>query len=97
MTVLTALVTGALIFLCGGYAEAGGKKALEIVLVSDLNDAYGSTSYSRPVTRALELIAATRPDLVLCAGDMVAGQSRKSKQKQLHTCGMLLKCCFWQR
>jgi len=47
-----------------------------IVLISDLNESYGSTSYSRHVDAALDYITRLNPDLVICAGDMVAGQKQ---------------------
>jgi hypothetical protein len=46
-----------------------------LVLVSDLNGRYGSTDYHQRVDRAAERIVAMAPDLVLSAGDMVAGQA----------------------
>jgi hypothetical protein len=45
-----------------------------IVLISDLNSSYGSTSYIPQVHRGVALVRQLRADLVLCAGDMVAGQ-----------------------
>jgi hypothetical protein len=45
-----------------------------LALISDLNSSYGSTSYVPQVHRGVQLLASLRPDLVLCAGDMVAGQ-----------------------
>ncbi len=45
-----------------------------LVLISDLNAAYGSTTYIAEVHRGVALIPPLRPDLVICAGDMVAGQ-----------------------
>lgn len=47
---------------------------LHVAVISDLNGSYGSTSYSRTVTDAVDRIIEMEPDLVLCAGDMVAGQ-----------------------
>ncbi|HEU0078952.1 MAG TPA: metallophosphoesterase [Longimicrobiaceae bacterium] len=48
---------------------------LRVVVVSDLNGAYGSTAYDPEVHRAVRLIREVwRPDLVLAAGDLVAGQ-----------------------
>ncbi len=46
-----------------------------LALVSDLNGRYGSTDYSQRVTGAAEAIIALTPDLVVGAGDMVAGQA----------------------
>lgn len=45
-----------------------------IVLISDLNSSYGSTSYIPQVHRGVALVRQLRADLVLCGGDMVAGQ-----------------------
>ncbi|MEA5443671.1 metallophosphoesterase [Cyanobium gracile] len=45
-----------------------------LVLISDLNSSYGSTTYIAEVHRGVALIPSLRPDLVICAGDMVAGQ-----------------------
>ena len=56
---------------------------LRLVLISDLNGPYGSTSYIEPVHRGVALIPSLKPDLVLCAGDMVAGQKRGLAPEQL--------------
>jgi len=44
------------------------------VVVSDLNGRYGATEYDETVLRAVDRIIELDPDLVLSAGDMVAGQ-----------------------
>jgi hypothetical protein len=50
---------------------------VRLAVISDLNSSYGSTDYEPEVDRIISVITQTwRPDLVLCAGDMVAGQSR---------------------
>jgi len=51
-----------------------GFAPLRVIVVSDLNDSYGSTTYSAPVHAAVAAIIARQPDLVLSTGDMVAGQ-----------------------
>ncbi|HEX2187926.1 MAG TPA: metallophosphoesterase, partial [Longimicrobiaceae bacterium] len=57
----------------GSADSAGGR--FRVVVVSDLNGPYGSTTYGPEVHRAVRLIRETwRPDLVLAAGDLVAGQ-----------------------
>lgn len=49
---------------------------LRAVVISDLNGSYGSTDYPVEVSRAVDHIVQTwRPDVVLVAGDMVAGQA----------------------
>ncbi len=63
-------------FFVTQFSLAAGNE-VKIVLISDLNDAYGSTSYSPQVATAMSFIASLSPHLVLCAGDMVAGQSNK--------------------
>lgn len=54
-----------------------------IVVISDLNSSYGSTSYEPEVDRAIALIPDWQPDLVLCGGDMVAAQKRSLSEAQL--------------
>ncbi|MFM7361067.1 MAG: metallophosphoesterase family protein [Cyanobium sp.] len=54
-----------------------------LVAISDLNGPYGSTSYLGEVHRAVALIPALAPDLVLCGGDMVAGQKQGLSAGQL--------------
>lgn len=49
---------------------------LRLVAISDLNSSYGSTSYLPEVLRAVAMIPSWKPDLVLCGGDMVAGQKQ---------------------
>jgi 3',5'-cyclic AMP phosphodiesterase CpdA len=48
---------------------------VRMVVISDLNSAYGSTDYEPEVDRAISLIPDWQPDIVLAGGDMVAGQS----------------------
>ncbi|MEO1005006.1 MAG: metallophosphoesterase, partial [Cyanobacteria bacterium J06638_38] len=47
---------------------------LRIVVISDLNSQYGSTEYEPEVKQAIALMPQWQPDLVLCGGDMIAGQ-----------------------
>lgn len=54
-----------------------------IVVISDLNSAYGSTDYDPEVDTAIQLLPFWNPDLVLCSGDMVAGQSLDLSNGQL--------------
>lgn len=51
-----------------------GTLPLRVAVISDLNGAYGSTSYEASVHGAVARIIVLRPDLVLSTGDMVAGQ-----------------------
>lgn len=50
--------------------------AQTIVIISDINGRYGSTEYSPRVTKAVQTIIDLKPDLVIGAGDMVAGQKQ---------------------
>lgn len=59
--------------LDAGVADAGTR--LRVVVLSDLNGSYGSTGYETSVHQAITALRTTvKPDLVLIAGDMVAGQ-----------------------
>ena len=66
-----------------GSASTQTLDGLKLGLISDLNGSYGSTSYSRAVERGVALLLRQQPDLVLCAGDMVAGQKRSLTNSQL--------------
>ena len=56
---------------------------LRLGLISDLNNSYGSVSYIPQVTRGLRQLMALRPELIVCAGDMVAGQKRGLTAREL--------------
>lgn len=58
---------------------------IRIVVISDLNSQYESTSYESEVKRAIALIPGWKPDLVLCGGDMIAGQKRSLTKTQIQT------------
>lgn len=47
---------------------------LHVMVISDLNSSYGSTTYRQGVHDAVEEIIRRRPDVVISGGDMVAGQ-----------------------
>ena len=47
---------------------------VRLVVISDLNGAYGSTDYNPEVDKAISLLPFWQPDMVVCSGDMVAGQ-----------------------
>jgi len=50
------------------------RKQIRLMVISDLNGPYGSTEYDPEVDRAMQLIPFWQPDMVICSGDMVAGQ-----------------------
>lgn len=47
---------------------------VRLAVISDLNSAYGSTDYHSKVIEGVSLLPGWQPDMVLCGGDMVAGQ-----------------------
>jgi hypothetical protein len=50
------------------------KGDVRILVISDLNSAYGATDYEPQVIKSVNMIPDWQPDLILCSGDMVAGQ-----------------------
>jgi hypothetical protein len=54
-----------------------------ILVISDLNSQYGSTEYEPEIDRAISLIPQWKPNLVLCGGDMIAGQKTTLTQAQI--------------
>ena len=54
-----------------------------IVVISDLNSQYGATEYEPEVEQAIALIPQWQPDLVLCGGDMIAGQKASLTPAQI--------------
>ncbi|YAI81832.1 MAG: metallophosphoesterase family protein [cyanobacterium endosymbiont of Rhopalodia sterrenbergii] len=54
-----------------------------IVVISDLNSQYGSTTYESEVKQAITLIPGWKPSLVLCGGDMIAGQKSSLTKTQI--------------
>lgn len=76
-TIRVLAITVILLLLGISSAAASDQLPIKIAIISDINDSYGSTSYSPHLHRALTMIIEQKPDLLLCLGDMVAGQSRK--------------------
>ncbi|MEL7068567.1 MAG: metallophosphoesterase [Cyanobacteria bacterium J06581_3] len=58
----------------GGYF-APPRGDIRFIVLSDLNSAYGSTDYRREVIEGVTALPDWQPDMVICGGDMVAGQS----------------------
>lgn len=55
--------------------DGADPRPLRVVVLSDLNSRYGSTEYEPEVAGAVErIVGEWRPDVVLIAGDMIAGQ-----------------------
>ena len=59
------------------------RKDFRAVVISDLNSQYGSTEYEPEVDRAIALIPQWQPDLVLCGGDMIAGQKASLTESEI--------------
>lgn len=58
-------------------------KPLKILLISDLNASYGSLTYSEDVKSVVNDLDRIKPDLILCGGDMVAGQKASLTEEDL--------------
>jgi len=56
---------------------------VRLVVLSDLNTVYGSTDYPPAVDKGMALIPFWQPDMVVCSGDMVAGQSPALTKPQI--------------
>ncbi|MEM6450830.1 MAG: metallophosphoesterase [Cyanobacteria bacterium P01_D01_bin.105] len=74
-------LTGLSIGPAGLYAPKRGD--IRMAVISDLNSAYGSTNYRREVIEGIGLLPDWQPDIVLCAGDMVAGQSINLSEREI--------------
>ncbi|HEY9769841.1 MAG TPA: metallophosphoesterase [Coleofasciculaceae cyanobacterium] len=59
------------------------RKDFRIVVISDLNSQYGSTEYEPEIEQAIALMPQWQPDLVLCGGDMIAGQKASLTKAQI--------------
>lgn len=59
------------------------QKTFKIAVISDLNSSYGSTTYHPDVYATLKELDSIKPDLILCGGDMVAGQKASLNEAQL--------------
>lgn len=55
----------------------------EVIAISDLNSSYGSTNYEEGVGRVIARIIQQQPDLVICTGDMIAGQKTSLSDQNL--------------
>lgn len=56
---------------------------VRILVISDLNGAYGSTEYDKEVHQAIRLIPHWNPDIILSGGDMIAGQKTSLTNEQV--------------
>lgn len=58
-------------------------KPFKIAVISDLNSSYGSVTYNAEVTSVIKELALIKPDIILCGGDMVAGQKASLSQQNI--------------
>ncbi len=56
---------------------------IRLIVISDMNSQYGATTYREEVKTAIKMLSDWQPDLVLCSGDMVAGQSLKLSRTEV--------------
>jgi hypothetical protein len=63
--------------------SANDSSDVRIVLMADLNESYGSTQYGEFVDSAMVWIEKWQPDLILFAGDMIAGQSLALSEEEI--------------
>ncbi|WP_287129849.1 metallophosphoesterase [Candidatus Cyanaurora vandensis] len=66
-----------------GALDLPPRQDVRVVVISDLNSQYGATDYESQVKRAIALIPTWQPDLVLCSGDMIAGQDSSLSTQQI--------------
>jgi predicted MPP superfamily phosphohydrolase len=60
------------------------KKSIKICVISDLNSSYGSTNYGDEVKSIIEKLKDIKPDIILCGGDMVAGQKSSLTEENIN-------------
>lgn len=58
-------------------------KSLKICVISDLNASYGSTVYPKEVAQVISSLPRINPDIILCSGDMVAGQKASLTEQNI--------------
>ncbi|MCI0921199.1 metallophosphoesterase family protein [Sphingobacterium rhinopitheci] len=56
------------------FHKESKNRNLKILLISDLNDSYGAVTYSKELHDVVSRVKDIKPDIILCGGDMVAGQ-----------------------
>lgn len=65
--------------------EPNAKRLLRLAIISDMNGRYGSAEYDAEVVRGIDMIIEDKPDIVINAGDMVAGQKPKLNYRKMWT------------
>lgn len=89
-SILSLIAVGTMFFSSYGQdiAKESKNKKLKILLISDLNDSYGSVTYSKEVHDVVQKVKEIKPDLILCGGDMVAGQKRTLTKSRIDSMWM---------
>lgn len=59
-------------------------KSLKICVLSDLNSSYGSLNYSDEVKSVIGQLNQIKPNIILCGGDMVAGQKSSLSENNIN-------------
>lgn len=59
-------------------------RVLKILVISDLNASYGDTEYPEDVSFIISQLDSIKPDIILCAGDMVAGQKATLTEQHIN-------------
>ena len=74
------------IYSCRPTRTAGKKNdgTVRIAVISDLNSSYGSVTYNPYVAQVLNELRSIKPDIIICAGDMVAGQKRSLTETDIN-------------
>ncbi|MCC5941779.1 MAG: metallophosphoesterase [Balneolaceae bacterium] len=65
-------------------AQSPERGDTRIVIISDMNESYGSTHYDVYVDTTLAWIERWQPDAILSAGDYIAGQSLALDEENIH-------------
>ncbi len=63
-----------ILIICSSWQEKPKSKTIKIAVISDLNSSYGATVYHPDVYATLKELDSIKPDIILCGGDMIAGQ-----------------------
>ncbi len=58
---------------------------LRLAVIADMNGRYGSDQYDEEVVHSIDMIIEDHPDIVINAGDMVAGQKAKLDYRKMWT------------
>ncbi len=75
--------TQALLASLGAEPANPPRGDLRMAVISDLNGVYGSTDYDPEIDKTIALVPFWNPDLVVCSGDMVAGQDLALTPEQI--------------